>query len=75
MRGELIVGPRNVKRLPAPGTGTESTMSTPVMDAPVVTEKAAVPAALRLPYQWALCGHGFENVGRAEGAIGQSKDK
>ena len=50
-------------------------MSTPVMDAPVVTEKAAVPAALRLPYQWALGRHGFENVGRAEGAIGQSKDK
>jgi hypothetical protein len=50
-------------------------MSTPVMDAPVVTEKAAVPTALPLPYQWALRRHGFENVGRAEGAIGQSMDK
>ena len=50
-------------------------MSTPLMDAPVVTQKAAVLTALRLPYQWALGRHGFENVGRAEGAIGQSKDK
>ena len=50
-------------------------MSTPVMDAPVVTKEAAVPTALRLPYQWALLRHGFENAGRAEGAIGQSKDK
>jgi len=61
--------------LPATGTGTERTMSTPVMDAPVVTKEAAVPTALRLPYQWALLRHGFENAGRAEGAIGQSKDK
>jgi hypothetical protein len=53
----------------------ESHVYAPHGCAPVVTEKAAVPAALRLPYQWALCGHGFENVGRAEGAIGQSKDK
>jgi hypothetical protein len=50
-------------------------MSTPLMDAPVVTVKAAVPTALPLPYQWALRRHGFENVGRAEGAIGQSMDK
>jgi hypothetical protein len=75
MRGELIVGPRNVKRLPAPGTGTESTMSTPVMDAPVVTEKAAAPAALRPRYQWALHMRDYDNASRAEGATGQSKDE
>ena len=45
------------------------------MDAPVVTEMAAAPAALRPRYQWALCMHGFENAGRADGAIGQSKDE
>ena len=28
-----------------------------------------------IAYQWALRRHGFENSGRAEGAIGQSKDK
>jgi hypothetical protein len=47
-------------------------MSTPVMDAPFVTKKAAVPSALRLLHQWALGRHGFENAGRAEGAVGQS---
>jgi hypothetical protein len=51
-------------------------MSTPVVDAPAVSEKASVPTALRPPCQWALCMHGFEIVaGRAEGAIGQSNDK
>ncbi len=50
-------------------------MSTPVMDAPVVTEKAAAPAALRLPYRRALPMHGFDNAGRGDGAIGQSKDE
>lgn len=75
MRGELIVGPRNVKRVACPRTGTERTMSTPVMDAPVVTEKAAAPAALRLPYRRALPMHGFDNAGRGDGAIGQSKDE
>jgi hypothetical protein len=50
-------------------------MSAPVADAPAVTEKASVPAALRPPSQWALRMHGFENAGRAKGAIGQSKDK
>ncbi|MDQ6868585.1 MAG: hypothetical protein M3178_09330 [Pseudomonadota bacterium] len=60
--------------MPATGSGTERTTSTPVMDAPAVTEKAAAPAALRPPYQWALRMHGFENAGRAEGTIGQSKD-
>jgi hypothetical protein len=49
-------------------------MPMPVMDAPAVTGKASVPAVLRLSYQWALRRHGFENVGRAEAAIGQSKD-
>jgi hypothetical protein len=68
------MGP-NVKRVACHRHRDGESNVTPVMDAPVVTEKAAVPAALRLPYQWALCGHGFENVGRAEGAIGQSKDK
>jgi hypothetical protein len=75
MRGELIVGPRNVNRVACHGTGTERAMSTPVMDAPAVSEKAAAPAALRLPCQWALRRHGFKNAGRAEAAIGQSKDK
>lgn len=28
-----------------------------------------------IAYQWALRMHGFENAGRTEGAIGQSKDK
>jgi hypothetical protein len=50
-------------------------MSTPVMDAPVVTEKAAAPAALRPRYQWALHMRDYDNAGRAEGAIGQSKDE
>ncbi len=50
-------------------------MSTPVMDAPAVTEEAPAPAVLRPPYQWALRMHGFENAGPVEGAIGQSKDK
>jgi hypothetical protein len=50
-------------------------MATPVIDAPAVTEKAAAPAVLRLRYQWALHNHGFENAGRAEGPIGQSKAK
>jgi hypothetical protein len=50
-------------------------MSTAVIEAPAVTEKVAAPAALRPPYQWALRRHGFENAGRAEGAIRQSKDK
>jgi hypothetical protein len=45
------------------------------MDAPAVTEKASVPAALRLPYQRDLHMHGSENARHAEGAIGQSKDK
>jgi hypothetical protein len=45
------------------------------MDAPAVTEKASVPAVLRPPYQRNLHMLGFENAGRAEGAIGQSKDK
>jgi hypothetical protein len=60
--------------LPATGTGTERIMSTPVVDAPAVTEKASVPAALRPPSQWALRMHGFENAGRAK-VVGQSKDK
>jgi hypothetical protein len=50
-------------------------MSMPVMDAPAVTEKASAPEALRPPYQWALPRHGFENAGRADGALGQGKDK
>jgi len=50
-------------------------MPAPVMDAPAVTEKAAAPAALRPPYQWALRMHGFGNAGRADDTIGQSKDK
>jgi hypothetical protein len=50
-------------------------MSTPVKDAPAVTENASAPADLRPRYQWALRMHGFENAGRAEGAIGQSEDK
>ncbi|MGH6813573.1 MAG: hypothetical protein ACREDM_14950 [Methylocella sp.] len=50
-------------------------MSTPVMDAPAVTEKASARAALRPRYQWASRMQGFENSGRAEGAIGQSKNK
>jgi hypothetical protein len=50
-------------------------MSTPVMDAPAVTEKASAPAVLRPPFEWALRARGFENAGRAEAAIGQSKDK
>jgi hypothetical protein len=45
------------------------------MDARAVTAKAAAPAALRLPYHWALRKHGFENVGRAEAATGQSNGK
>jgi hypothetical protein len=61
--------------LPATGTGTEKTMSMPVMDAPGVTGKASTPAALRPPYQWAFRRHGFESAGRAEGAKGQSEDK
>jgi hypothetical protein len=36
---------------------------------------ASAPAAIRLPYRWALRMHGFENAGRAGGAIRQSKDK
>jgi hypothetical protein len=47
----------------------------PVIDARAVTGKAAAPAALRLPYHWALRKHGFENVGRAEAATGQSNGK
>ncbi len=50
-------------------------MSTPVMDAPAVTEMGSAPAALRPPYQWALPIHGFENAGRAHTAIGQSNDQ
>ena len=50
-------------------------MSTPLMDAPVVTEKAAVPTALRSPYQWALRMHGFGNAGCAEGAIGRNNNR
>ncbi len=50
-------------------------MSAPVKDAPVVTEKASAPAALRPHYQWTLRIPGLEIAGRAEGAIGQSKDK
>jgi hypothetical protein len=50
-------------------------MSTPVMDAPVVTAMALVPAASWPPHQWAFHMHGIENAGRAEGAFGQSKDK
>jgi hypothetical protein len=61
--------------LPSTGTGTERTMSASVAVAPAVTEKASAPAAFLPPYQWALPLHGFENAGRAEGAIGQSKDK
>jgi hypothetical protein len=45
------------------------------MDTPAVTEKASAPAALRPPYRWAFRMHGFENAGRAEGAIGRSKHK
>jgi hypothetical protein len=68
------MGP-NVKRVACHRHRDGESHVTTVMDAPVATEKAAVPAALRLPYQWALCGHGFENVGRAESGVGQSKDK
>jgi len=50
-------------------------MSTPVMDAPDVTEMASAPAVLRPPYQWAFHMHGFENAGRAEGVIGQGKHR
>jgi hypothetical protein len=45
------------------------------MDAPVVPEKAAPPAALRPRYQWALHMRDYDNAGRADGAIGQSKDE
>ena len=50
-------------------------MSAPTTNAPAFTEKASAPAALRVRYHWALRMHGFENAGRATGAIGQSKDK
>jgi hypothetical protein len=50
-------------------------MTTPVMDVPAVTEMASVPAAPWPPHQWAFHMHGIENAGRADGAIGQSKDK
>ena len=50
-------------------------MSTPVMDAPAVTGNASAPAAFGPPYQLALRMHGIENAGRAEAAVGQSKDK
>ena len=50
-------------------------MSTPVMDAPAVTGKASAPADLRPHYPWAMHMYGFENAGRLDGAIGQSKDK
>lgn len=51
-------------------------MSTAVVDAPAVTEKASAPAAFLPPYQWSLHMLAFENAGRADtAAIGQSKDK
>ncbi len=50
-------------------------MPTPVMDASAATGKASAPADLRPRYPWALRMHGFENAGRLDGAIGQSKDK
>jgi hypothetical protein len=50
-------------------------MSTAVIEAPAVTAKAAAPAALRPPYQWAFRMHGFENAGRPDGVIDQCKDK